>query len=125
MRTGFLVAACAALAAIGSARDAWAQQQPTAPHAVEPMPKLKGVPDLDPLDPATCFVKDGNQTVWISFDWYLAKSAEAGLISDEDYTRIAEWALGQEAALVDPGPDGISVLQFCLNRVEKRKREGF
>jgi len=131
MRTCFLTAGLVAAATLMcSAANAQEQdQKDDEQYSIEkgnyfqrPAPKIDGLPDLDPMDPKTCYQKDGPTIVSIDFDWFANQANEAGRMDDVRFQQIAVWRMAQEAWLT--GPEGNGIV-WCLNAIEKRKIERF
>jgi len=84
-------------------------------------PIAEGLPDLDPLDPATCDHEQGYVVVALSWvdAWY--KAFKAGELEEPRATQLAVWYTQMENYLLESN----DVKGSCLALVESRKAHAF
>ena len=84
-------------------------------------PIAEGLPDIDPLDPATCDHEKGFVVVALSWTdaWY--KATKAGLLEEPRSTQLAVWFTQMENYLLESD----DVKGTCLALVESRLAHKF
>lgn len=89
------------------------------PAAAEPIGE--GLPDLDPLDPASCDHEKG--FVVVALHWVDAwdKATQSGALEEPRSTQLAAWFVGMENYLIESD----DVKGTCLALVEARLAHKF
>lgn len=78
-------------------------------------------PDVDPLDEASCDVKDGWMTVFSDYANALVKAKNDGRIVDPLLTELSVWYVQQQNRIIDTN----DVRGVCLDTIVMRRQYGF
>lgn len=84
-------------------------------------PVAEGLPDLDPMDPATCNHEKGYVIVYIGWLKGLDEARKNGTMDDERFSKLGAWMLAMDTYLLQTD----DVLGTCLKIIEVRKAHRF
>lgn len=80
-------------------------------------PVAEGLPDLDPMDPATCNHEKGYVIVYIGWLKGMDEARKNGSLDEERHTALSAWMLAMDNYMLATD----DVLGTCLKIIEVRK----